>query len=182
MNQASVDAIADAPPSDWVVSTEELADWIGISKQSISDLSDRGAITRCARDTWPLKQTIRAAFGHYRAAAAGRSPDNTAELVSQRARLARAQSEAIERKNAHDAGKLIDIDEVIAHVSQCNRQVVAHILAFPSTHAVEIAGCQGPREVNVLLTRLLREALDGLSEKLGSERKSNGAAERPPRA
>ena len=166
-----------APPGDWVVSTKEIASWIGVTRQVIDDLSDRGAITRSARDRWPLKQTVRAAFAHYRATAAGRGPDNTGELVSQRARLARAQSEALERKNAHDAGKLLDIDEVIQHLGVCNRQVVSHLLALPSTHAVALATCNEPREVHVLLTRLLREALENLCSEFDVRRQSERQAQ-----
>ncbi len=87
-----------------------------------------------------------------------------------------AKAEEAERENANARGELVPLRDVIERVTAKNRMVVQHLMAIPSQCAVELASCDGPREVHALLTRLLREALDGLVEKLEEQRRADAQA------
>ena len=40
---------------------------------------------------------------------------------------------------------------------------MSHLLSLPIAHAVELAACSEPRELQVLLDRLIRDALEHLA-------------------
>ena len=177
-------AIALSAPiaPDTVVTTRELASWLGLSNQAITVLADRGIITRIAHGEWPLKATMLAIVRHYRAVASGRGNGENGALGAARARLAAAQAEKVERENSAARGELAPVAEIISHLQVCNRMVVSRILGIGPQHAPEIAACREAREVQVLLDRLLREALEGLCQEIDVSRAAEAEARKRKRA
>ena len=148
------------------VETRELAALFGVTAKAIAEMEKRGVIHKSAYGLYPLRETITAAFGHLREVAAGRGggdPANAGALVDARARLARELADKAAMENARMRGEFAPVAEVCALLSSCNRAVVSHLMSFPSAHAVELAACTEPREVQVLLDRLIRDALEHLA-------------------
>lgn len=98
-----------------IASTSEVCAWLGIGKVALHDMRKRGIITPTGRDRWDLKKTVRAACVHLREVAAGRrgeSDDDAPDLVVERAKLARAQREAVEMENDVTRGMLMKREDV----------------------------------------------------------------------
>lgn len=92
---------------------KEVAAHLALSQPAVSDLVRSGIIKRSiGRGGYSLDDCRTAYIRHLREVAAGRSagdPD-APNLVLERARLARAQADAQERKNLEADGQLIDMD------------------------------------------------------------------------
>ena len=88
---------------------QQFAAVVGLSQPAVSGLFSRGIITGEDWRAW-----IRDYCKHLREMAAGRKGDDGGELdlVRERARLAKAQADAVEMKNAQDRRELIRVEEV----------------------------------------------------------------------
>ncbi len=93
----------------------------------------------------------------------GDGDDRTA-LAAERARLACAQADAQEMKNATARRLLLPSAEVTAAVQACFSLVRARLLAIPTRAAPQVLLLKGIAEVKALLTALIHEALQELSE------------------
>ena len=82
----------------------------------------------------------------------------------ERARLACAQADMQEMKNAALRGALLPRDEVTAAVQACFSLVRARLLAIPTRAAPQVVLLKTMPEVKALLTALIHEALQELSE------------------
>ncbi len=85
-------------------------------------------------------------------------------LAAERARLACAQADMQEMKNAALRGALLPRDEVTAAVQAAFARVRARLLAIPTRAAPRVVLLKGIAEVKALLTALVHEALQELSE------------------
>lgn len=104
-----------------------------MSDRSIRDLAARGVVERDARGRYPLEASIARYCNHLREMAAGRSGDDgSRSLVSERARLAKAQADEREAKLAAMRGELLPAGEVLEEWSSIMCQVRAGMLAVPS--------------------------------------------------
>ncbi len=84
-------------------------------------------------------------------------------LAAERARLARAQADMQEMKNATARRLLLPRDEVTAAVQACFARVRARLRAIPTRAAPQVVLLEGIAEVKALLTALIHEALQELS-------------------
>jgi hypothetical protein len=99
---------------------------------------------------------------HLRGRAAGQVGEDGLDLVSERARLARAQAERVERENAVSAGDVVAVGDVESWLVALLSGVVQRLRAVPSKAAPEahgagsITGCEAVirREQDAVLADL----------------------------
>ena len=112
---------------------EDLANLLGISTRTLTDLAKRGHVVKAKRGRYSLAASVTAYCAHLRGVAAGRGGDDqVATLTAQRARLAREQADAAALKNAVVQGKMLLAADVEREWSDVLRGVRAGMLALPS--------------------------------------------------
>lgn len=116
------------------LTTSVLADLIGVSPRSITDLAKRGILVRADKGGgFDLRKSMRGYCEHLRKLATGRGGESAiASATAQRARLAKAQADLAETKAAQLRGSLLDAGEVEREWSSVLREVRAGMLAVPS--------------------------------------------------
>ena len=142
----------------------EAAKHIFLSRTAFNKLLRDGVIPRS--QWYDLDDVRKRGFAHSRAAAAGRGgPDGGAVLAVERAKLARAQTEAAELKNAITRGELVPLDLVAAKVIEMIVSCREVALGMPGKIADELKP-HTPKDregIFELVDREVREMLDGLS-------------------
>jgi phage terminase Nu1 subunit (DNA packaging protein) len=109
-----------------------LAGLFDVSVEVVHGLARRGIVVREGRNSYALAPSVRNYVRHLREAAAGRG--NGTEPTEQsiaRARLAKAQADAAELKNAQRRGDLVPASEVEQEWSGALRVVRAGIMRLP---------------------------------------------------
>ena len=97
---------------------------VGISQQAVSDLISRGVL----RDGDTPRTWLVAYCEHLRQVAAGRDPDG--ELSTERARVARATAEKLERQNAVARGEFAPVAVLELVLGDVARQVATRLDAL----------------------------------------------------
>ena len=145
------------------VSAEVLAKWCGLSSTAVASFARRGVMVRAGRGKFDLEGSLRAYCQHLREAATGRpaSPGTG----TQRARLAAAQAESVELRNAIRRGALVDAEAVAAEWEGVLRTVRAGVMRLPrrtgarlGLTADQVRGLDG--ECRAVLTELGSETHD----------------------
>jgi len=137
----------------------DLCDLFDITPAMLTQLVKRGIAIRLGRNSYDLEQSTRNYVKHLRGVASGRGSDeHSLTLTGERARLARAQADAQELKNAALRKELVKADEVERRWSDILRNLRARILAVPSRlrGALDLS----PEQV----ARIDRELRDALAE------------------
>ena len=116
------------------VTAAVLADLIGVSPRSTTDLAKRGIIVRSGgRTGFALRPSLRGYADHLRKLATGRGGEGAiVTATAERARLIRAQAEAQEARNARELGSTLDAAAVEKTWSDIIRQSCAAVLAAPA--------------------------------------------------
>jgi terminase small subunit / prophage DNA-packing protein len=111
-----------------------LADLIGVSPRSCTDLAKRGIIVRGpGRTGFLLRASLRGYAEHMRKLATGRGGESAiASATAERGRLLRAQADAMEAKNRLAIGSALDAGDVEKAWSDIVRQSRAAVLAVPA--------------------------------------------------
>ncbi len=139
------------------VSSADLRALLGISPAMLTNLKQRGIAKHLGHNTWDLEATVRAYVEHLRGIASGRGgEDQVLALTAERARLAKAQADAQELKNAQARGELIRAEDAEREWSDFLRQLRARLLALPARLRADGAL---DREASAALDRALRDAL-----------------------
>jgi terminase small subunit / prophage DNA-packing protein len=155
---SEVRADTDAPVH--LIDSAGLCELLSINAPTLTQLKQRAIAVPAGRATWDLCATVNNYVVNLRGTASGRGgEEHVANLTAERARLARAQAEAQEMKNAVARGELLDADEVTRAWSDVLRQVRAQVLAVPSRvrQAMNLDGASTEvidREVRAALERL----------------------------
>lgn len=158
-----------SPPdeADPRVSGRDLADFFGVSAETVSALTKKGVVVRLGHGSYALRASTRAYVAHLREQAAGRAAsddeDGPPDLARERALLARAQREGQAMKNAVLRGELLPVDDVEAVVGAVLDATRAKMLALPTKLAPRCVGLVGLPEARDLLTGGVHDALDELS-------------------
>ena len=137
----------------------DLCDLFDITPAMLTQLVKRGIAIRLGRNSYDLEQSTRNYVKHLRGVASGRGSDeHSLTLTGERARLARAQADAQELKNAVLRKELVKADEVERRWADILRNLRARILAVPSRlrGALDLS----PEQVQ----RIDRELRDALCE------------------
>lgn len=139
---------------------KDLCELLGLSSGMLTQLKKRGIAVHLGHDAYDLEETVRNYVTHLRGIASGRGGEaETLTLTGERARLARAQAEAVEMKNAVQRGDLVAAADVERAWGDVLRQVRARILAVPSRVRASLS--LAPADV-ALIDRELRAALTEL--------------------
>lgn len=111
----------------------DLCDLLRLSPAALSGLVQRELAVKLGHDNYDLIETVGRYVEHLRGAASGRGSEEQAlTLTGERARLARAQADAQELKNAALRGLLLPAIEVEREWSGTLRSVRSQLLAVPS--------------------------------------------------
>ena len=105
------------------VTAEALAHLFGVSAKTVRALAGRGTIAKAGRNLFTLDESVQNYCAHLRGLAHGRKEGDTAP--TERARLAAAQADAVELKNARARGALVDAAAVEAEWTGILRTVRA---------------------------------------------------------
>ena len=142
----------------------EIADHLGLSTTRVSQLKAAGILPDAPRGKLDLDACRHAYLEHLREVAAGRgSKDGALDLVAERARLARAQAEKVERENKVAAGELFPAQEFRDTIDYVFTRVRQRILAVPSKIAPQLVGLETPREAQQIVKNACYEALRELA-------------------
>jgi phage terminase Nu1 subunit (DNA packaging protein) len=115
-----------------VVTAETLAGLFEVSGEVVRSLARRGIIVKAGRNSFELVPSVRNYVRYLREAAAGRgNGQEPTEQSMARARLAKAQADAAELKNAQRRGDLVPAIEVEQEWSGVVRVVRAGIMRLP---------------------------------------------------
>lgn len=110
------------------VTQQAFGSLVGISQQAVSDLHKRGVL----RQSGTAAEWLHDYFHNLREVAAARmSADGTADLVAERARLARAQSIRVEMQNAIAARELAPVAVLSTVIGRVGQQIAAILSAIP---------------------------------------------------
>ena len=118
-------------PADTLVTAEELAEWLGLTRRRIDELTVAGVLTRAARARYALRTSILAYCADQRSKTSGRGRADPAYTAA-KTRAAEAQAEKLETANAIARRELIPSAEVERAWSAVLRDVRAAMLALPS--------------------------------------------------
>jgi len=110
---------------------------LDLSQAAVSQLVSAGVFrAHGGRGTLNLDECRVAYVRHLREMAAGRAPaaegDEPLDLVTERARLARAQAEAQERKNRKEEGELVEVEVAKSVMFDCARQARDAWIGWPA--------------------------------------------------
>jgi phage terminase Nu1 subunit (DNA packaging protein) len=115
------------------VGAGELADYLGVSSQSIAAFANDGKVVRVSRGKYDLKASVQTYTAHLREVAAARGGEaQILDLTQERARLAREQADGQELKNRQLRKELVSAADVAREWSEILRKVRSGILATTS--------------------------------------------------
>jgi hypothetical protein len=139
---------------------------ICLSVSRFRDLVDSEVIARQPPGQYDLKAVRESYIPHMQKLAAGRGADHGAALSTQRARLATAQAQAAEMKNAAFCGDLVSLDLVEKKLNPLFHNFREQALSTPGIIADAVASvCGGDRAlIYRILDDRLREMLTELAD------------------
>lgn len=135
----------------------EIADHLGITQPAVAGLVRTGVITAAARGSYDLDVARLAYCAHLREQAAGRAgqPGAALDLATERARLAAAQAEAQERKNARERGDMF---------SRATADVAMHLVLSNTVSRLGLLGARIAGTDHKLRRRIEKAVNDALEE------------------
>ena len=148
-----------------MATNDEVASHLGISPTRVSELKSAGILPEARRRANDLNTCREVYLEHLREVAAGRMAKDGGgvDLVTERARLARAQAEKCERQNAIAEGKFLEVAVVHRLVTGSFARVRAKMLALPSKMAPLVAPAMEPAKAQGILRDVIHDALNELA-------------------
>lgn len=139
----------------------DLCDLLRLSPAALSGLVKRDLAVKLGHDSYDLIKTVGRYVEHLRGAASGRGSEEQAlTLTGERARLARAQADAQELKNAALRGQLVPAGEVEREWADTLRSLRSQLLAVPS-RVRQVLGHLSATDVDVI-DREMRSTLTAI--------------------
>ncbi|MGF6859660.1 phage terminase Nu1 subunit (DNA packaging protein) [Rhodobacteraceae bacterium MBR-64] len=146
----------------------DLCDLWGITPGALTQLVKRGIATRLGHNAYDLTTSTRAYIEHLRGTAAGRGgEEQVLTLTGERARLASAQADAQELKNATLRGEMVKADDVAREWADVLRALRSRLLAVPS-RVRQSLGHLAPADVDVI-DREIRNTLQQIGQANGED-------------
>ena len=159
----------EKPSLDAEVTASELADFLKVSKRSVSDFVERGIVVKTDRNRFDLRRSVQSYCEHIRMAAAGRGGDSADVLTVERARLAREQADQTAMKNAAMRGEYVAKTDIRHEWASIGRRIRNAMMSVPS-RCRQMLPHLTTYDVD-LIDHEIRSALTGL----GDEDDDNGA-------
>lgn len=156
----------------------QVAEWIGVSRQAVSEFANDGKVIRISRGKYDLKASVQTYTAHLREVAAHRGgAEQILDLTQERARLAREQADGQELKNRQLRGELVSAIDVEREWADTLRGVRAGILAVTSRvrAAAGLTAAQAV-ELDAELRRALTELGNDTQDKAGGATGADPAA------
>jgi phage terminase Nu1 subunit (DNA packaging protein) len=152
--------------ADTIVSTSDLAAVLGLTDRRVRQLREDGTLPEAGRGRFVLGAAVQAYNGRLREQAAGRqgADEDAPDLTDERARLAKAQADAQEMKNAQTRGELLPRGDVDAAVAAAFARVRARLVGIPAKAAPVVMTMESAAEAQAALRDAIYEALRELSE------------------
>ena len=141
----------------------EAAAHVFLGLRRFMELVEDDAITRQPLAAYSLDAVREQYILHIRKIASGRGGEKGSDLASERARLAREQTETAARRNAIARGEFVSIEEVGRQIEAEYGVVRQRLLAIPGTIADDLVGLER-HDVEVKLQQVIAEALKELSD------------------
>lgn len=140
----------------------DLCALLRVSPATLTGMVKRGHAVKISHDSYDLVETIGRYAEHLRGVASGRGNEEAAlTLTGERARLARAQAEGVELKNAALRGELVPAAEVRTEWVTAATDLRAALLAVPARVAARLAL---DREAAAALETEIRLALEVIAD------------------
>ena len=144
-----------------IVSTAELADWLGLPSERVRQLGKADVLPSEARNQWPLRDCVAAYLDFLRQ---GVPEDSDLNPTQERALLHKAQRERVEIENEESRGTLVprEVAESAAHegvglfMRYCDQ--------LPERASAPLASMSDPVGIHAWLTEDLRLMRKELSE------------------
>jgi phage terminase Nu1 subunit (DNA packaging protein) len=138
------------------VTAEGLAHLLGVSAKTVRALARRGIVAKAGRNLFMLDESQNYC-AHLRGLAHGRKEGECP--TSERARLAAAQADAVELKNARTRGTLVDSEAVAREWEGICRTLRAGMLRIPKRAAAKLPHLttQDVRAIDVEVRSVLNE-------------------------
>ena len=115
------------------IGAADLCELLAISSGMLTQLKHKGIAKHLGRDVYDLTGTVTAYVTHLRHVAAGWGGEEAKlTLTGERARLARAQADAQELKNATLRDELVRAEDVLRQWEDVLRGLRSELLALPS--------------------------------------------------
>lgn len=147
-----------------IVTGDELAAWLGVSRRSISEYRLDGRVVKFGRG-FDLRASVTAYCANLREVASGRAGDGGGyDLVAQRARLAKEQADAQNMKNGLSRAELLPRGDVDAAVIGAFARVRSRLVGVPVKVAPIVVTMESPAEAQAAIREAIYEALRELSE------------------
>lgn len=149
------------------LNTEQMAELLDMSPQRLRELTRRGDVPKAGHGRYDPAQAVPAYCRTIRAAAAGRGggegQPGALDLVQERAALAKAQREKLEREAAQAACELVPAEEVKKAWFRVTRVARDRLLALPAQLAPLLARSDS-RRAHDLLTAEMRRTLEHIAQ------------------
>lgn len=147
------------------VTQKVVAEWLGMSPRNVRKYIEKGIFVKEADGKLDLKKCVIAYTKHLREEAAGRkSEKGDYDLVSERARLAKAQADKTELEVEVMRENLLPAEDVLQEWQACVTACRAKLLAIPTKSAFQIVNLQETHEIERFLKRAISETLTELSD------------------
>lgn len=156
----------------------EVAQHIDLGQRRLFELLDEGIIPRKGRGGYSLAEVRVAYIRHLRKVAAGRGADPDLDLSSERAMLAREQTQSMALRNAIARGEYVSTEEVGRQVEGDYAVVRERLLTIPGKIADALTGCKR-EEIEIALLEEISEALNELNHPAGIAGRAGGAEQAP---
>jgi phage terminase Nu1 subunit (DNA packaging protein) len=139
---------------------QALAGLLGITTRRLGQLHEEGIAVKVDRGLYDAAATVQAMLAHAGGKAAGKAVE--LDFDRERARLAAAQADGHELKNAVTRGELVPVEDVEREWGDVLRKVRASMLAVTSRVRQRISGMDTAQAA--ILDREIRDALEALSD------------------
>jgi phage terminase Nu1 subunit (DNA packaging protein) len=156
----------------------EAAKHIDMGQRRFFELLDHGVITRKGKEGYGLDEVRLAYIQHLRKVAAGRGGDSDIDLSSERALLARQQTESVALRNAIARGEYASIEEIALQVETEYSIVRERLLTIPGKLSDGLA-MRSREEIEAGLLEELSEALNELNDPTRIAQRAGGAGGAP---